>query len=180
VNPIKALVTVTLAMIVITACGSSSRPPVASPLPTEELAVFQCTDQAGNGWPGTGMPQSITDVRTARQNGYDRFVVQFSGAVPAYRVRQQAGNIVTLDPSGMTVKLDGGAALIVSLNPASAYGSYSGSKDIKRGDGTLREARQLGDFEAVNTWGLGLSKAACFRTFTLGSPARLVIDVQSA
>jgi hypothetical protein len=107
-------------------------------------------------------------------------VVQFSGAVPAYRVRQQAGNIVTLDPSGMTVKLDGGAALIVSLNPASAYGSYSGSKDIKRGDGTLREARQLGDFEAVNTWGLGLSKAACFRTFTLNSPARLVIDVQSA
>jgi hypothetical protein len=125
------------------------------------------------------MPQSITDVRTARQEGYDRFVVQFSSAVPGYRVKQQSGSSVTLDPSGMTVKLDGGAALIVSLNPAFAYASYSGSKDIKMADGTLREARQLGDFEAVNTWGLGLSKATCFRTFTLDSPARLVIDVQS-
>jgi hypothetical protein len=181
-NPIKALVTVTLAMIAITGCGSSSRPsasPAASPVSAEVLPAFNCSDQAGNGWPGPGTAQSITDVRTTHQSGYDRFVVQFSGAVPGYRVRQQAGSIVRLDPSDMAVKLDGSAALIVSLNPASANGSYSGSKDIKAGEGTLREARQLGDFEAVNTWGLGLSTPACFRAFTLNSPARLVIDVQS-
>jgi hypothetical protein len=144
------------------------------------LPAFQCVDQAGNGWPGPGTAQAITGVRLAAQAGYDRFVVEFPAAVPGYRVRQQAGGGATLDPSGLPVTLDGTAALIVSLNPASSNGSYAGPTDIRTPSGTLREARQLGDFEAVTTWGLGLSKAACFRAFTLTSPARLVIDVRTA
>src|SRR5439155_26243510 len=59
--------------------------PVAS-LPTSNLPAFQCSDQAGNGWPGPGTARAITSVRVGAQSGYDRFVIEFSGpSVPGYR-----------------------------------------------------------------------------------------------
>jgi hypothetical protein len=206
----KTVVVGTLALIFIGACSSSSppvaasspspalsaspspvaevnpaaspaaSPDLASPLPVADLPPFKCADQSGNGWPGPGTAKPITEVRTGQQTGYDRFVLQFSTAVPGYTVKRQSSPSVTTDPKGESVNLAGSAALIVSLNPASSYGSYSGSTDIKTGFTMLREARQIGDFEAVNSWGLGLSSGACFRAFTLSSPARLVVDVQSS
>jgi hypothetical protein len=68
----------------------------------------------------------------------------------------------------------------VVLHGAQAHGTYTGPSDLKpTGTATLREARDIGDFEGVVSWGLGLSKPACFRAFTLSGPSRLVVDVQS-
>jgi hypothetical protein len=194
---IRALVT-SMAILATAACASSPAASVSprvspgtvlatvtAPAPAgaasvvSSLPAFECSDRSGNGWPGSGVAQAITGVRLAAQSGYDRFVVEFTSAVPGYRVRRQSGGATTLDPSGLPVTLDGTAAIILSLNPASAHPSYAGSTDMRAPSATLREARQLGDFEAVNTWGLGLSKAACFRAFTMTSPPRLVIDVQT-
>jgi hypothetical protein len=44
----------------------------------------------------------------------------------------------------------------------------------------LNEARLTGDFEGYLSWGLGLSRAACLRTFTLLDPPRLVVDFTTA
>jgi hypothetical protein len=43
----------------------------------------------------------------------------------------------------------------------------------------LQEVEQLGDFEAVLSWGAGLSRPSCIRTLELSNPTRLVIDVQT-
>jgi hypothetical protein len=124
------------------------------------------------------MPRPITDVRTGQHDGYDRFVIEFSGPVPGYKVERMASSSQTEDASGRTVQLAGAASLRVATNPAQAYGTYSGSTDLTPGYGVLKEARQMGDFEGVNSWGLGLGRPNCFRAFTLTSPSRLVIDIQ--
>jgi len=120
----------------------------------------------------------VTDVRAAAQTGVDRFVIQLSGPVPQYEVKPQASTTFTRDPSGFRVSLEGSSGLQVTVHGAQSYGSYSGSTDLTPRLTVLREARQVGDFEGVLTWGLGLSRASCFRAYVLTGPSRLVIDVQ--
>ena len=84
------------------------------------------------------------------------------------------------DPSGVQVTLAGSAGLVVTVRGATANGSFTGSTDLRpSGTAVLEEARQIGDFEGVVTWGLGLSRASCFRVLTLTGPSRLVVDVQN-
>jgi hypothetical protein len=160
---------------------SSPAPPAASPAgsPGPALPGFTCATTAAGGSPGPG-PVPVTAVRAGPQNGYDRFVVQLDGPVPQYEVRPQASAVFTQDASGLQVTLAGSAGLKVTLHGASGQGTYSGPTDLRpAGTGTLREARQMGDFEGVVTWGLGVSHPACFRAFALTGPSRLVVDVQA-
>ena len=40
-------------------------------------------------------------------------------------------------------------------------------------------AQTVGDFEAVLSWGAGLTRESCLRTLELSNPSRLVVDVQT-
>jgi len=80
--------------------------------------------------------------------------------------------VVTLDgSSGVRVVVHGATAM-------SANGTWS--LDQKPAYPELREARQVGDFERVYSWGLGLAdgKGGCERATVLTGPDRLVIDVE--
>jgi hypothetical protein len=121
----------------------------------------------------------VTAVRASAQNGYDRFVIQVDGPIGQYAVQPQASATFARDPSGQRVTLEGSAGLRVTLQGAVSAGSYTGPTDLKpSGTAVLQEAQQIGDFEGVVSWGLGLSHSACFRAFTLANPSRLVIDVE--
>jgi hypothetical protein len=200
----KASSTFVAALVVslIGACGQAASPPTAavhspaavastSPaavsgatpaalptaaLPTSNLPAFQCAPATGGG----SLRSDIVAVRVGSASGYDRFVVEFSGAVPGFKVSPQSSPSLVADPSGRTFTLSGASALKVTLNPSSGQGTYTGPSDFTPSYPALREARLMGDFEAVTTWGLGLNGSGCFRAFTLTSPSRLVIDVQSA
>jgi len=76
------------------------------------------------------------------------------------------------------VTLRGGYGLKVLLRGADAHTAYTGSRDLKTAYAGLLEARVVGDYEGYVTWGLGLSKPACYRAFILTNPTRLVIDIQ--
>ena len=160
----------------------AASPGATSPAPSAGTTPpgFTCATQTGRAAqpPGSTGPVPVTDVRAAAQSGVDRFVIQFSGPVPQYEVKPQASTTFTQDPSGFRVTLDGSAGLQVTVHGAQSYGSYSGSTDLRPRLSVLREARQVGDFEGVLTWGLGLSHASCFRAYVLTGPSRLVIDVQ--
>jgi len=162
--------------------GVAASPGAASPAPdaAATLPGFSCATQNGGAAQPAGStgPVPVTDVRAAAQSGVDRFVIQFSGPVPQYEVKPQANATFTRDPSGFRVSLEGSAGLQVTVHGAQSYGSYSGSTDLTPRLTVLREARQVGDFEGVLTWGLGLSRASCFRAYVLTGPSRLVIDVQ--
>ena len=202
----KTVVLGTLALILVCACASSSpsvaasspspalsaspspvtdfspaatpaASPVASPVPVSDLPPFQCSDQSGSGTPGPITP--VTDVRVGAQTGYDRFVAQFSTAIPSYTVMRQATSAFTTDPKGERVTLGGTAGVLVTLKPID-WTSYAGPTDLKPGFTYLREARQVQNFEGTQQWGLGIQGTPCLRVFTLTSPLRLVVDVQSA
>jgi len=166
-----------------TASTSATPTPVSSGSPSPPgspaagLPPFVCGTQSGTG--PTSPPTGITDVRAGAQSGFDRFVIQFDGPVPAYDVVPQSSATFSLDPSGQRVTLAGSAGLVVTVQGARSAGSYTGSTDQKPSvTAVLKEARQTGDFEGVVHWGLGLSHASCFRAFTLTGPSRLVVDVQ--
>ena len=149
--------------------------PAATP-----LGSFACTDLSG-GTPTTPPPLAqLNDLRVAAQTGYDRIVFQFAGGpVPAYTLTRQASTHFVKDASGQPVTLQGSAGLKLVFHGAAAYPTYTKSTDIKPGLAAVQEVEQIGDFEGVLSWGIGLSKPSCMRTLELTNPTRLVIDIQT-
>jgi hypothetical protein len=153
-----------------------SAPPVTPPTPPgTNLPAFACADASGG---KTGVANTIT-ARAAEQDGYDRFVLQFDPIVPTYTVKRQAAPVFQLGASGETVTLSGTAGVLVTVHSATGATTFTGSTDLIHPElQILKEARQTQDFEGYVSWGLGLSKPACMRVFTLADPARLVVDLQ--
>ncbi len=171
--------------VATTASASTTAAP--TPLPTApaatDLGAFSCLDHSG----GTSGPaMQLTAVRVAHQaGGYDRIVFEFAAAagatarIPAYTVSRQASAKFVKDPSGMPVTMRGSAGLRIVFHGASDATSFTGSRDQIYTLPVVQEVEQLGDFEAVLSWGAGLSRASCIRTLELSNPTRLVIDVQT-
>ena len=167
--------------------GSASTTAAPTPLPTQPAATdsgsFACLDHSGG--TDTGLAMQLTAVRVAHQTGFDRIVFEFApqaGAtahIPAYTVSRQASAKFVKDPSGMPVTMRGSAGLRIVFHGASGATSYTGSRDLTYSLPVVQEVEQLGDFEAVLSWGAGLSQSSCIRTLALSNPTRLVIDVQT-
>ena len=127
----------------------------------------------------------VANVVAARANefsSYDRFVLQFDSAVPTYTVKRQASPVFPYGASGQTITLSGTAGVLVRVHSATGANTFTGSTDLTHAEYlVLTEARQTEDFEGYVSWGLGLSKAACMRVFTIpGPPPRLVVDFTTA
>jgi hypothetical protein len=152
-------------------------PPAVSPAaPPGALPAFKCADASG----GTAGSSNVTDVRATKQSGFDRFVLQFDAKVPTYTVKRQAKPVFTTGGSGQSVLLSGSVGALVQIHAATGAGTYSGPTDLAHPEfAVLVEARLTGDFEGYVSWGLGLSRNACMRAFTLSSPARLVVDFKT-
>jgi hypothetical protein len=167
--------------------GSASTTAAPTPLPTQPAATdsgsFACLDHSGG--TDTGPAMQLTAVRVAHQPGFDRIVFEFgpqAGAtahIPTYTVSRQASAKFVKDPSGLPVTMRGSAGLRIVFHGASGATSYNGSRDLISNLPVVQEVEQLGDFEAVLSWGAGLSRASCIRTLELSNPTRLVIDVQT-
>jgi hypothetical protein len=182
-----------LLLLLVCACGSTptaasatptprfrivtpSNPPTTTPSPVESPPQpgFTCGDAAGA---SAATQVKIVAVRTGGYPGYDRFVVEFAGAVPTYEVQRRPTSKLVQDASGQTVTLDGNAGVQVTFHNVATPNGYGGAQDLKTDLPELREARQLGDFEGVTQWGLGVAHSPCMHVFTLDSPPRLVIDL---
>jgi hypothetical protein len=168
--------------------GSASTTAAPTPLPTlspsgTDNGAFSCLDTSGGA--DSGLAMQLTAVRVAHQPGFDRIVFEFApqaggtAHMPAYTVSRQASAQFVKDPSGMPVTMRGSAGLRIVFHGASVASNYNGSRDLTPGLPVVQEVEQLGDFEAVLSWGAGLSRASCIRTLELSNPTRLVIDVQT-
>jgi len=166
---------------------SASTAAAPTPLPTApaatDLGPFTCQDRGGGS--SGSLAMQLTDVRVAHQPGYDRIVFEFApqaGAVPrvpGYTLFRQASAQFVRDPSGQPVTMDGSYGLRVVFQQATGMTSYTKSRDLTPSLPVVQEVEQLGDFEAVLSWGAGLSRESCIRTLELSNPSRLVIDVQT-
>jgi hypothetical protein len=122
---------------------------------------------------------TLLDVRAGGHTGYDRVVFEFRGPVPEHRI----GYVDQLvqDGSGDPVSVAGAADLEVVFEGANAH-EENGSPTISprrfsTGLTAVQEVAQIGDFEAVVTYGIGVDRRRPIEVSTLSSPSRLVIDV---
>ena len=158
---------------------------------------FPCSDRHSGGSPN--LPAQLTDIRVAQHDGFDRITFQFAPptapsafggprtGVPTYSLEPRPAASFAKDPSGFPIKLDGAAGLHIVFRDTSAVDgsvaskpqTYTGSTDLRPLLPFVREVAQLGDFERVMSWGVGLSSAECLRVTELANPSRLAVDVRS-
>src|SRR5438132_10177551 len=149
---------------------------VASSVPPSAGDSFSCTNRTGG---VAGARRTVYDIRAAHHDGYDRLVIGFptTNSMPPYRITQQSSAHFPRDASGQDVALEGNAGLrVVFQNSDIQPGAPS---DIKPRLPEIREVANVGNFERVVSYGLGLASATCFRVTELRGPTRLVIDVQT-
>jgi len=152
------------------------QPDASTPAPAGEWT-------AGRAERAEGGHGTLVAVRTAahRDEGYDRIVFEFDGALPPYSVeyvdspQHQCG-------SGNEIRLPGDAWLEIAFTSAQAHDDQGrATVDNRRFDPpaeNLRELRLICDFEGHVDWILGVDAPNRFRTLELSGPPRLVVDIR--
>jgi hypothetical protein len=128
---------------------------------------------------GAQSAPTLVDVRAGSHAGFDRVVFEFQGDVPQHRI----GYVDQLveDGSGNPVSVAGAADLEVVFQGANAH-KEDGSPTISPrrfspGLPAVKEIAQLGDFEAVVSYGIGVDQRRPIQVSTLSNPSRLVVDI---
>ena len=142
----------------------------------QDLPAFTCTNKAGG---VSGASGTVTDIRFAHHDGYDRLVIGFATAnsMPQYQLTRQSSATFARDASGQPVTLEGSAGIRAVLQNSDVTNGVL--TDAKPRLPEIREIANIGNFERVVSYGVGLKTAACFRVLELSGPTRLVIDVQT-
>ncbi|HST83970.1 MAG TPA: hypothetical protein VLL08_19710 [Kineosporiaceae bacterium] len=163
---------------------SLTLPAVAVAAPTAAAcSVTWGSQEKSAAW---GIPGTITNVRTGKQDCYDRLVVDVAGNVDGYVVRyvDQIGSI----GSGEPIPVRGGAKLLVvvfapahdeNYKPTFKPANVNELSDVSSYP-TFRQVVFAGSFEGVSDFGVGVRARLPFRVFILdgpGSNSRLVMDV---
>ena len=133
----------------------------------------------------SGGPLTVTSVRVARQDGYDRVVFELAGREPG-----QAGWRVEYvddpraDGSGDPVAVEGEAALAVFLT-GTGYPMDTGQEEFAEdpalpGDlGVVRDVVLGAVFEGQYGAFIGTAGEQPFRVYRLSEPERVVVEVQA-
>jgi len=108
-------------------------------------------------------------------------VFEFVGGLPDYDIEWVEPPILR-DPSGLPIDVSGASFLQVRLSLAAAHDDAGETtvsvSDLKPDLSGIVEVTQVGDFEGVVTWVLGLTPELDYEVSELESPSRLVIDVK--
>ena len=156
---------------------TATLPPTASP-PSSPTALepgpFGCSDHAGGSFSASSQ---LVAVRAAHHPGYDRITFEFVGALPAYTVAAQSTAAFVRDASGQPVSLNGTAGLKVTFHGVDLSAAIS--EDQHPLLPVMLEIRNIGNFERVVSFGVGLASPSCLRVLELSGPTRLVVDVQT-
>ena len=149
----------------------------ALPASAGDLGAFSCTNRSGG---AASHAATVYNVRVAHHDGYDRLVIGFptANAMPEYQLTRQATSTFLRDASGLPTTLEGSAGIRVVLRNADT--TPGAPTDLKPELPAIREVAQIGNFERVVSYGVGLAAPACIRVLELSGPTRLVIDVQTA
>ncbi len=109
---------------------------------------------------------------------YDRVVFEFQGELPN-RIHVEYVKTLRGDGSGFPIAIAGNAILQLTLALATAHtdaGTSPTPDRIRYRLPNIKEVVRSGDFEAVVSHGIGVSRKTEFRFFTLENPTRVVID----
>ncbi|WNV75308.1 hypothetical protein [Geodermatophilus sp. DSM 44513] len=128
---------------------------------------------------------TVTEIRTGRQDGYDRVVLELGGTgTPGWDVRyvDQASS----QGSGSPIEVAGDAALQVTVTGA-GYPYSTGVEewagpDPLPGNGTVTVTEVAWDatYEGTSVAVVGTTGEAPFRVYALQDPTRIVVEVADA
>jgi hypothetical protein len=124
---------------------------------------------------------TLVDVRAGRHPGFDRVVFEFRGGVPEHRI----GYVDQLvqDGSGNPVSVAGATDLEVLFQGANAHAENGtptvSPRRFSPGLPAVKEVAQVGDFEAMVNYGIGVDRERPIKVSTLSGPSRLVVDVST-
>jgi len=123
----------------------------------------------------------LVAVRTAHHPGFDRITFEFKGARPTASVGYVSQ--LTEDGSSKPVHLAGGAAIEVVFHGANAHDEQGtptvSPRRFSPGLPILKEVAQIGDFEAVVSYGLGVDHRTSFKVLQLSGPSRIAVDIST-
>ncbi|MET8505180.1 hypothetical protein ABZV60_11060 [Streptomyces sp. NPDC004787] len=133
--------------------------------------------------PRTTTPPATAQVVNVRWGGhpsFDRLVIDVRGTLPPVEVTPVKE--LHYDGSGQRVPLPGKYFLEIRLAPAAAHDEsgrsvYKGPRLVRISLPALNGVALTGDFEGVVTVGAAFSAKPFYKTFTLHSPERFVLDV---
>ncbi|MGW7453072.1 AMIN-like domain-containing (lipo)protein [Streptomyces sp. NPDC054787] len=122
----------------------------------------------------------VVNARWAGHPSYDRIVIDLQAYVPTVTVTPVPQ--LRYDGSGAPVPLAGKHFLEIRLNPAAAHDDaghsvYLGPKLQKINLVKLKGIALTGDYEGYVTFGAAFDTLPYYRTFSLHSPERLVVDI---
>jgi hypothetical protein len=160
--------------------SSASNAPTATPTAPDQgfICGFEVTLAATG-----GTVAHTADVRVATHAGYDRIVFEYlEDSTPAFEI-DDARPPYTQDPSDQPMTVSGSPVLEIILNGATKLANdgtitYTGPTEFLPRFPQLTHLTERGDFEAVNTWYVGLNGGNCVRAAVLTDPSRIVVDVQ--
>ena len=122
---------------------------------------------------------TLVDVRAGGHTGYDRVVFEFRGprARAPHRLRRPArpGRLGQPGVGGRRRRPRG--RLRGRQRPQRGRLAHHQPAAFSPGLTAVKEVAQIGDFEAVVTYGIGVDRRRPIEVSTLSSPSRLVIDV---
>ena len=168
-----------------TAAPSATSASPAETSTTPPTSTWPTTDRSKEGIP-TEHAAVLQAIRTAHHPTYDRLVLEFDRPVAGYVVGYV--DEIREDASDRLVPLKGGAFLRVVVQGATTdnafqlaagdkHVKYTGPRSITPAHPQLQQVTISGDFEAVLSLGVGVTKKAGFNVELLDNPTRLVVDV---
>ena len=160
-------------LVTIGAAGTA----LAITLPAEALPAYSTTAKSAPD-PSTRVTQ-LWNLRTGNDGTFDRIVFDQRVSASGFDVRYVSK--VVADPSGQAVPMKGRYFLRVVIKGATTS-SLPGMRSVMPSAVTpglpeVAQIRNVGEFEQVVSYGIGLNRYRGFRLFRLSSPARLVIDI---
>ena len=133
----------------------------------------------------SGAQVTVRDVRTGRQDGFDRVVFEVGGTgTPGWDVRYV--DAPTSQASGAPVDVAGSAALQVAITgvglPAdTGVAAFDGPNPLpSSGTRTVVEVVVDTTFEGTTTAFVGTTAQTPFRVYALSDPTRVVLEVRDA
>ena len=131
--------------------------------------------------PGDSMTV-LTEVRTARHDGFERIVYAFEpDRIPGFKV-EYVDKPVRQCGSGEVVALPGDAWLLLKLEPAQAHTEEGrptvADRDRRLDYENIKQLKMICDFEGIVEWVVAVASPNRYRVLELRNPARLVVDVR--
>lgn len=153
----------------------------------EPVGDFVTPPVQSDGFPASGAPALLEDVRVAPHDGFDRVVFDFGPSEVSLSHSIEVVDEVRAT-SGDRVEVEGQTLLRVTMSPAAGVDlsgaepvvTYDGPEEIRPGStDVVTEVTEVEDFESTLTWAIGLDAGQDVAVATLDDPQRLVIDIDA-